>query len=204
VLFDAQIAERDLRRLRKRGGPDPSTRLILEGLRAEPLEHASHLDIGGGIGVLGLELVADGVQQVVHVDASAAYLAAARNRFVERGFGDRLRTVRGDFATLAEPLAAADIVTLDRVVCCYPDYEQLLARAASCTRSTLALSYPQGRWYIRMVFALENLWRWITRSAFRAYVHPPERMAAVLERSGLQRVRRRGTLIWAVDHYQRP
>jgi SAM-dependent methyltransferase len=201
-LFSTQIAERDLRRFQKRG-PDPSSRLILEGLRAERLADTSHLDVGGGIGVLGLELVAAGVRQVVHVDASAAYLATARRRFVERGHGDRLHTVRGDFATLAEPLEPADIVTLDRVVCCYPDYERLLSRAAACARSVLALSYPQGRWYVRAVLVLENLWRRITRSAFRAYVHPPERIAAVLERSGLRRVERRGTLMWAVDLYRR-
>ena len=201
-LFGPKAAEDDLRRYRRKG-PDPSTRLMLEELRRHPVTGASLLDVGGGIGVLGLEMVAAGVQQVVQVDASAAYLAAAQRQFAERGWGNRHRAVPGDFATLTEPLDASDIVTLHRVVCCYPDYERLLGRAAGCARAALALSYPRDRWYVRAVIALENQWRRITRSAFRAFVHPPTRLAAVLERSGLRRVARRGTAIWVVDLYRR-
>jgi 2-polyprenyl-3-methyl-5-hydroxy-6-metoxy-1,4-benzoquinol methylase len=176
---------------------------MLEELRRRPIDGASLLDIGGGIGVLGLEMVAAGARQVVQVDASAAYLAAAQRQFAERGWGDRHRAVPGDFAALTEPPDPADIVTLDRVVCCYPDYERLLARAAGHARGALALSYPRDRWYVRAVIALENLWRRITRSAFRAFVHPPTRLAAVVEGSGLRRVARRGTAIWVVDLYRR-
>jgi magnesium-protoporphyrin O-methyltransferase len=201
-LFSSKVADADLRRYRKRG-PDPSTRLMLEELWATPVADATHLDVGGGICVLGLELMAAGARQVVHVDASAAYLAAARGQFAARGWEDRLHSVAGDFATLEAPAEPADIVTLDRVVCCYPDYERLLSRAAASARSVLALSYPQGRWYVRLMIGLENLWRRITGGGFRAYVHPPDRMRAVLERSGLRRAERRGTLVWAVELYRR-
>jgi magnesium-protoporphyrin O-methyltransferase len=176
---------------------------MLEELRREPLDGSSLMDIGGGIGVLGLELLAAGARQVVQVDASTSYLAAARRQYAERGWTDRHRGVLGDFATVTEPLEPTDLVTLDRVVCCYPDYERLLARASACARRTLALSYPRDRWYVRAVIALENLWRRVTRDAFRAFVHPPAGIAAVLERAGLRRVARRGTAIWAVEVYRR-
>jgi magnesium-protoporphyrin O-methyltransferase len=201
-LFGPKAAEGDLRRYRKKG-PNPSTRLILEELRREPLDGLSLTDIGGGIGVLGLELVTTGVRQVVQVDASTSYLAAAQRQFAERGWTERHRAVSGDFAAITEPLEPTDLVTLDRVVCCYPDYERLLARASACALRTLALSYPRDRWYVRAVIALENLWRRVTRDAFRAFVHPPAGIAAVLERAGLRRVARRGTAIWAVDVYRR-
>jgi|SRR5262245_27405167 len=201
-VFDARTAEADLRRYRRRG-PDPSTRLMLEELQRWPVDGASLLDIGGGIGVLGLELLGAGAGRVVQVDASSAYLATAQKQFVERGWGERLQAVPGDFATLMEAPGPTDIVTLDRVVCCYPDYERLLARASGCARAALALSYPRARWYVRAVIALENLGRRITRSAFRAFVHPPTGIAAVLERSGLKRVAQRGTAIWVVELYRR-
>jgi magnesium-protoporphyrin O-methyltransferase len=201
-LFGAKAAEADLRRYRRKG-PDPSTRLMLEELRRWPIDGVTLLDIGGGIGVLGLELLAAGARRVVQVEASTASLAAAQRQVVERGWGDRLQAVHGDFAALTEPLDPTDIVTLDRVVCCYPDYERLLARASGCARAALALSYPRDRWYVRVVFALEDLWRRISRSAFRTFVHPSARLAAVLERSGLRRVSRRGTAVWAVDLYRR-
>jgi magnesium-protoporphyrin O-methyltransferase len=201
-LFDAKQADADLRRYRRKG-PDPSTRLMLEELRRWPIGGASLLDIGGGIGVLGVELLLAGARHVVQVDASAAYLTAAQRQFVERGWGARLRAVQGDFAGLTEPIEPTDIVTLDRVVCCYPDYERLLGRASRCARTALALSYPRDRWYVRAIIALDNLRRRVTRSAFRAFVHPPGRLATVLERSGLRRVARRGTAIWVVDLYRR-
>jgi magnesium-protoporphyrin O-methyltransferase len=202
ALFGDKVAAADLRRYRRRG-PDPSTRVMLQELRGSALDGASLLDVGGGIGVLGLELQAAGVRQVTHVDASGAYLATARGQFAERGWSDRLRTVLGDFAALGEPLDPADLVTLHRVVCCYPDHERLLARAARCTRNVLAMSYPQATWYVRALFALENLWRRVTGSAFRAYVHPPERMSEVLERSGLRRVVHRVRGLWIVELYRR-
>lgn len=175
---------------------------MLEELRRWPVAGASLLDIGGGIGVLGLELMVTGARQVVQVDASAAYLAAAQRQFGERGWSNRLQAVPGDFATLTQRVDPADIVTLHRVVCCYPDYERLLARASGCARATLALSYPRDRWYVRAIIALENLWRRIRQDGFRAFVHPPARLAMVLERSGLRRVARRGTAVWVVDLYR--
>src|SRR5262245_26429999 len=138
-VFDRKVAEADLRRYRRRG-PDPSTRLILEELRRQPLDGTHLLDVGGGIGVMGLELLATGIAHVVEVDAWPAYLAVAGRQFAERGWAERATLVAGDFATLAQPPEPADVVTLDRVVCCYPDYGALLARAAACARSVLALS----------------------------------------------------------------
>jgi len=201
-LFGPKLAESDLRSYRRKG-PNRTTRLILEELRRHPLQGARLLDVGGGIGVLGLELLAAGFGAVVQVDASPAYLAVARRQFAERGWAERAVLLAGDFASLATPPEPADVVTLDRVVCCYPDFEALLERAAGCTRRLLALSYPRDRWYIRWVIALENLWRRITRDAFRSFVHSPARLAAVLERSDLRRIARRGNASWVVELYER-
>lgn len=49
ALFDHKVAERDLRRYRRRG-PDATTRHILAELRRWPLEGRRLLDVGGGIG----------------------------------------------------------------------------------------------------------------------------------------------------------
>ena len=201
-IFGPKVAESDLRSYRRKG-PNRTTRLILEELRRQPLQGARLLDVGGGIGVLGLELLATGFGAVVQVDASPAYLAVARRQFAERGWAERAVLLSGDFASLATPPEPADVVTLDRVVCCYPDFEALLERAAGCTRRLLALSYPRDRWYIRWVITLENLWRRITRDAFRSFVHSPARLAAVLERSDLRRITRRGNASWVVELYER-
>jgi len=95
------------------------------------------------------------------------------------------------------------VVTLDRVVCCYPDAEALLRQAAGRARQLLAFTYPRDRWYVRIVFALENIWLRLTGKSFRTFVHPPERMGTVLEAAGLVRATRRETLVWTLDFYRR-
>ena len=97
----------------------------------------------------------------------------------------------------------ADVVTLDRVVCCYPDAEALLRQAAGRTRQVLAFTYPRDRWYVRTLMVLENSWQRLTGKEFRAFVHTPDRMGAVLESAGLVRATRRETLVWTLDLYRR-
>jgi len=198
--FTRKVAERDLRRYRRRGA-DRTTRLMLAELRRWPLEGRHLLDVGGGIGVISRELANTRLASATIVEASTAYLNVAR-----REVGAQSRStqfVLGDFAVIAGTLPDADVVTLDRVVCCYPDAEALLVAAAARTRQLLAFTYPRDRWYVRTMFAFGNFWLRLTRKKFRAFVHGPERMAAVLEASGLVRAKQRKTLVWMLDLYHR-
>ena len=200
--FNQKRAERDLRRYRRRGA-DATTRLMLEELRRWPLKGRRLLDVGGGIGVIGRELAGSGVASATFVEASPAYLEVAR-REVGLKFGSRpTQFVLGDFALIAGTLPEADVVTLDRVVCCYPDAEALLGAAAARTRQLLAFTYPRDRWYVRALFAVVNLSMRLTGKEFRAFVHAPERMEAVLEAAGLVRNARREMLVWTFDLYRR-
>lgn len=200
--FDGKVAERDLRRYRRRGA-DVTTRLLLEELRRQPLEGRRLLDVGGGIGVISAELADTGVASVTMVEASPAYLEVARREVGSR-YGSRpTQFIIGDFAAIANTLPKADVVTLDRVVCCYPDGEALLGKAAERTLHLFAFTYPRDRWHVRMMIALENFWRRMTGKKFRAFVHPPPRMEAVLEAAGLVRDARRETFVWILELYRR-
>jgi 2-polyprenyl-3-methyl-5-hydroxy-6-metoxy-1,4-benzoquinol methylase len=200
--FDGKVAARDLQRYRHRG-PDAVTRLMLAQLRRWPLQGEDLLDVGSGIGVIGAELAGSGLASATLVDASPAYLDVARAEIESRYESRPTRFLLGDFAAIAHTLTDADVVTLDRVVCCYPDAEALLRGAASRTRRLLAFSYPRDRWYMWILTVLENFWRRLRGSPFRTFVHSPERMEAVLEGAGLVRVAREGTLVWILDLYRR-
>ena len=200
--FDGKKAESDLQRYRRRG-PDAVTRLMLAELRRWPLQGEDLLDVGSGIGVIGAELADSRLASATLVDASPAYLDVARAEIESRYESRPTRFLLGDFATIADTVTAADVVTLNRVVCCYPDAEALLRGAASRTRRLLAFSYPRDCWYMWILTALENVWRRLRGSSFRTFVHQPERMAAVLEAAGLVRVARQGTLVWVLDVYRR-
>jgi 2-polyprenyl-3-methyl-5-hydroxy-6-metoxy-1,4-benzoquinol methylase len=200
--FNHKVAERDLRRYRRRGA-DATTRLMLAELRRWPLEGWRLLDVGGGIGVISKELASTGIASATIVEASPAYLEVAR-REAGSQYGSRpTQFILGDFAVIADTLPDADVVTLDRVVCCYPDAEALLRQAARQARQLLAFTYPRDRWYVRTLIVLENLWLRMTGKEFRAFVHTPDRMGAVLESAGLVRATRRETLVWTLDLYRR-
>jgi SAM-dependent methyltransferase len=200
--FDRKVAERDLRRYRRRGA-DATTRLMLAELRRWPLEGRQLLDVGGGIGVISAELAGAGLAGVTVVEASPAYLEVARREIGTRYESRPTKFVLGDFVRIAAVLPDADVVTLDRVVCCYPDSEALLMGAADRARQLLAFTYPRDRWYVRTLIVLENFRRRLTGKEFRAFVHSPQRMGAVLEFAGLVRASRRETLVWTFDLYSR-
>ena len=146
--FGPKVAEHDLRRYRRRGA-DAVTKLMLAQLRLWPLENKQLLNIGGGIGVISAELAADGIAGATLVEASPAYLEVARGVLQSRYGSRSTKFLLGDFARIANTLPSADVITLDRVVCCYPDAETLLRGAAARTRQLLAFSYPRDRWYLR-------------------------------------------------------
>ena len=201
--FDSAVAQRDLRRFRRRG-PDASTRHLLAAVQGRSLPPTpTLLDIGGGIGAIHHVLLEHGFGQATHLDASEAYLAVASAESRRLGDADRVRFQLAAVPVEAATVPPADVVTLDRVVCCDPDYARLLRAAANQARRVLAFSYPRRRWLIRLVVAATNALRGPFGREFRAYVHPPARMKAVLEEAGMRQAWAGGTWIWAVELFER-
>jgi len=161
------------------------------------------LDVGSGIGGLTLGLLDRGASSAVAVDASAAYVSAARDEARRRGRADAIRFVHADFVVAASELPSASIVTLDRVVCCYPSCEQLLEAAVARAERCLALSYPRDVWYVRAGMALENGQRRLARNSFRTFVHPVDLIEDTITRGGLRLSSRRESWIWSADVYVR-
>jgi len=117
---------------------------MLEIVASDVHAGASLLDIGGGVGVMSFELLSRGVREATLVDASPACLDAARSEAERRGVASQLRCVGGDVVGVVGSVAPADVVTMHRVVCWYPEWTSLLARATTLSRDLLALSYPRA------------------------------------------------------------
>jgi hypothetical protein len=154
------------------------------------------------LGILSLELLDHGFKGAVVVDASSAYLAAAREEAARRGRMASTQFVHGDFVAVSNTLAPSTTVTLDRVVCCYPLYEQLLREAVRHAERGFAFSYPRDRWYVRAGMRLENALR-RRRDSFRTFVHPETRMRELITRAGFDLVFQRRTLVWSADVFIR-
>ena len=202
-VFGEHKARHDLERYRRRG-PSKPTRRLLEALRREGIEHASVLDIGGGVGAIQHELLEGGAGRATSVEASAAYLRATKDEAARRGYGDRITYEAGDFVAIADRGEPADVVTLDRVICCYPDMEALVGRSAERARRVYGLVYPRDRWWIGFGIGFTNLLMRLTRRAYRAYVHPTSAVDAVARAHGLvPKVAQRAGPVWQVAVYVR-
>ncbi len=181
-LFNRRVARREAGRYRRRGLPRTARGLVdLAG----PLADATVLDVGGGLGTLGLELLERGASRATNVELSGGYEDSARALLAEHHLAERVERRVGDFVEEAGLVEPHDVVVLHRVVCCYPDADALVATAAAHARTRLVLTYPRERALIRLGVRAINLWLRLTGCGFRTYAHPVASVVAAAEREGL-------------------
>jgi SAM-dependent methyltransferase len=201
-IFDRRTAEGDRDRY-KRKGPDRTTRMLLELLAPYRSAGSTLLDVGGGIGVIDHELLRAGAGHAVLVDASTPYLEVARQEARRANLLDRIEFVEGDFVRRAAAIDPADVVTLDRVICCYPDAEALVGLSASRARTAYGLVLPRDRMLNRIAIGFLNVWFRLRRTAYRSYLHPTTRVDQLAAAAGLHPSSERGTFFWRVVVYDR-
>ncbi len=186
TLFDDGWAERELRAHRRRGLPS-RTRALVSWLVARGVTGCSVLDVGAGIGAIHLSLLQSGADRAVDVDLAPACLAAARLHADQLGLRDRVTYVEGDLVEQAPRLEPADLVVLDRVVCCYPDPDRLLTAIAGLTTTRCALVYPRSGALLRGLVALLNGIRRPFGATVFFHAHPRRRLEQILTSGGLDR-----------------
>ena len=201
-IFDARNAERDRDRYRK-DGPDRSTAMLLDLIRRHGVAGATVLDVGGGIGVIDQELLRSGAGRAVLVDASRASLQVARDEANRANVLDRMEIAEGDMVRLAPQLDDADIVTLDRVVCCYRDPVSLVGVSGARARRLMGIVLPKDRLLIRVGLRIMNVVFRLRRSAYRAYAHPNRLVDELAAEQGLHPAAETGTFFWRVVLYAR-
>jgi tRNA1(Val) A37 N6-methylase TrmN6 len=200
--FTREKVAKELQRYR-RAGPGRTARLLRDGLVATRLTSGTLIDVGAGVGALTFALLDEGMTRAAVVEASAAYLAAASEEATRRGLSPEVHFFHGDYVAVAPQVPAATVVTLDRVVCCYPFFEPLLQQAVRHAEVAIALSYPRDRWFVRLGLRLENLVRRAKGNGFRTFLHHPSEMQQLLERGGFELISRRSTATWVADVFVR-
>lgn len=204
--FNPKVARKTLKRYRRRG-PDRTTQLLLaaleDALRTSDLRDGSILDVGAGVGAVHHALLDGRLSRAIHVDASPAHIAAAKEETERHGHSGRVEFMLADFVTAAGQIEPADVVTLDRVICCYDDMPHLVDASASKARRFYGAVYPRDVPWMRIALRLINLWLGVRRSAFRVFLHPPAAIDKRLRAAGLHRRSRRHAAGWEVVVYER-
>lgn len=202
-FFGPRQARRDARRYRRRGLDDTARRLVDE-LARRGVAGASALEVGGGVGAIELELLRKGAERATIVELSHGYDEEAEGLAREAGMEERIERHHGDFVAQEALVDPADVVVMHKVVCCYPDPEQLVGAAAQHSRRLLAVSFPRDdAWWMRLAVRLGNLWFRLI-GGIETYLHEPARIVAIAEAAGLRTVLHdRAGRIWRVAVFER-
>jgi len=107
------------------------------------------------------------------IEASTAFAKAAQDEAQELGWSDKVEVRRGNFVDLAESVPEHDIVTLDRVICCYHDMQSLVRLSAARAVKFYGVVYPRDVLWNKIAFRFMNLFFWISRSLPPAHVIAP-------------------------------
>lgn len=200
--FFSRSADRYRRRIEKKG-LEPSSMMLAEAARSAGVDGARVLEIGCGVGGLHQWLLQHGAASAVGVDLSEEMLVAARDLAQARGLTERTEYHRGDFIDLAGQIGVADVVVLDKVLCCTPEAMRLSSLAAAHARRVYAFTVPRDRWLVRIGVVLLSAVMRLLRSSFRPYLHDLEAIETSLQAAGFERHDERRTFLWLMRAYYR-
>ena len=156
------------------------------------------LEVGGGIGAVQIELLKAGASRALSIELTPTYEDVAAGLLREAGLADRVERRVMDFAEAAAEVDGADIVVLNRVICCYPDMPKLTGAAAGHARRLLVMSYPRRTWWTRLGLGVSNGVLALMRREFHIFVHPPQEIAATARQHGLEPLLEQTGVLWTV------
>ena len=173
VKFDQEYVDKKLAKYREKG-PKKTTVQLMEALKSGDIQGMSLLDIGGGVGDIQHGLLKAGVGQALNVEGSTAYAEACKEEAIRQGHADKIKHLQGNFVDLAGDVPQADIVTLDRVICCYDDMPTLVNLSAQKAKKFYAVVYPRDQWWVKVVNEIYyNFRNWINEIRCATMYIPP-------------------------------
>ena len=199
---------------RKRAGSGGTaaavTASLLAALDEAGVRDRTLLDVGCGTGDLALGALARGATQVTGIDLGPGAIQSARDLAAERGHTEHATFLLGDGSV--QPLPEADVVVLNRVLCCFPDADALLANTLRAAGEVFAFTAPVDRGpvgaYNRVLAWLANTWfalRAAKFKGFRVAIHDLQRADDAIRAAGFAPSRQeRRRIVWDLRVYERP
>lgn len=182
-----------------------STDLLFGWIEEQGLVGATLLDVGCGTGDLLVRALEAGAAHATGADLSSEAIAQASALTRERGFAERADLWVGDAAV--EPLESHDVVVLDKVICCYPDADALIARSTAAARRVYAFAVPESRGFWGVVARL----RWFVFDFVERlrggdhprFIHERTEVEAKVIAAGFRPVHTGREFVWFVGVYAR-
>ncbi len=202
-LFDSRLAASELKDYHKHG-PVKTTRILIDTLKQQGVNGLTLLDIGGGVGAIQHRLLQAGVDHAVSVDASTGYIHVAQQEAQRIGHEGQVTYHHGDFVDLAPQIDPEDIVTLDRVICCYHDMESLVGLSSARARRFYGVVFPQDHFLLKLARIPFNAFFQIRRNPYRLFIHSTAAIESVIAANGLKPIFHQNVgMTWQVRVYAR-
>ena len=202
TIFSEKSAVGEAKRYRRRG-LDGTSRRIFDFIKRRGVAGKTVLEVGGGIGAIEIELLKAGMARSVNVELTPTYEAAAVSLLGESGLADRAVRKIMDFAEAGDEVEAADVVVMNRVICCYPDMPKLAGAAAVHAKDMLVMSFPNERWWTQLGLSFANFGFGLFRIQFRVFLHAPDRILAAVEQRGFKTTFNERGFLWQVAAFER-
>ena len=198
-LFDQKTAKKQYKSYLKKG-PSKVTKRLIEQLKKVGAENAL-IDVGGGIGAIQWWFLENGGQRTYGMDASTAYTAVAKEHAEKKSWTDQAEFFIGDFTDLKENVSRVDHVTMDKLICCYPDYRAILEGAAEKANKSIHISYPMDGIIADIFRGMGVIFMKLKGSSFRPYVHKVKDLRQKLNELGFEKQEGSISFPWHVEAY---
>lgn len=201
-MFDQKKAKTDLNDYLKKG-VKKSSRPLINATLDLPLSGKTLLDIGGGIGAISFELFKKGIKKSTHIDISKAYIQTFVSEARRRSMEDKIIAKQGDFLALADQVESADIVTLDKVICCYGDYEGLVQTSISKANCWYAYTVPRSVWWVKLVNYVDQFIQKFRKIPFKMFIHPTKSIEEMVKKAGFKKIKQFYQREWLIVLFER-
>lgn len=185
-------------------GPE-ATDMLFGWLQQEGLEGSTLMDLGCGTGELIQRALEAGATRATGADLSSEAIAVASELMHDAGLDERVDLWVGDAAV--EPLEPHDVVVLDKVICCYPDADALIARSTAAATRLYAFALPesQGFWgfVARLRWFVFDLVERIRGDTLPRFIHDRSEVEARVVAAGFRPLHTARQFVWFVGVYAR-
>ena len=186
-------------------GLDKTQQLLLEGittvLNSGKTSAGTVMEIGCGVGGLLLTMLGKGLNYAIGVDASEGMLEKAKQNAAEMNLKDKTVFVHRDFVDVEPELKPADIVILDKVLCCDSNPESLIKKSTGKAKAIYAVSFPRDHLLVRFFVKAGIAITKIFPVKFTPFYHEPNDIKRWTEDANFVLSYASDTFFWQVQVY---
>jgi magnesium-protoporphyrin O-methyltransferase len=169
--FFAKEAKTSAKNYIEKGLPSSAKTVVELANKNSALKNGVYLDVGCGCGQLCFELIKKGVNKTIGIDLSEDAIEQAKKLAENLGLANKAIFFAKNFVELETLPDAITSIILHRVLCCYPDLKQLLAKLFEYGPEDIILTIPLGTTVARILLVPVSWLIGIGTGGFHPYVH---------------------------------